>query len=517
MPEEKKTRNEDFKSSLPDPDARAPSNDPASPGKGVVSSSAVRAAVLVLLTVLCILAYIRTGTPDQDPFLITDYSRLHPVKVERVVEGREEEQLVKLLEEARAKKLSVSVAGQRHSQGGHTFYKDGIVLDMTPFNRVLSFDPGARTIRVQAGATWKDVQDFVHPYGLAVKTMQSQNIFTVGGSVSINAHGRDIRNGSMISSVESFRLLTADGVITEVSRTENADLFPYVLGGYGLFGVILDVTLTLADDEVYRMTTEATRVEAFSTYFKERVKRNPDVRMSIARISVAPEHFLTDMYATLYTADPSLKLSEYNRLVTREYGVLPSKVLFHLNRSSDWGKNLFWALQKNYFSNRQDEIVSRNNAMRSESAFMEYREAGKNDLLQEYFIPVGEFAGFVDRLRSVLLEEDLNLLNITVRYVNRDEEAVLSYAQDDMLALVCLFNTSLSEEAQTRLKSGIRRIIDEVIRSGGTYYLPYAAYPSVEQFRTVYPRYEQFFRKKDEVDPGHLFMNEFYETYKGDK
>lgn len=47
--------------------------------------------------------------------------------------------------------------------------------------------------------------------------------------------------------------------------------------------------------------------------------------------------------------------------------------------------------------------------------------------------------------------------------------------------------------------------------------MPYAAYPSVEQFRAVYPRCEQFFRKKDEVDPGHLFMNEFYETYKGDK
>ncbi|RAP31184.1 hypothetical protein C2W64_00356 [Brevibacillus laterosporus] len=90
---------------------------------------------------------------------------------------------------------------------------------MTPFNKIMSIHPEEKKIRVQAGATWKDVQDAINPYGLSVKTMQSQNIFTVGGSISINAHGRDIRNGSLIKSVDSFRLLTADGQIRQVSRT----------------------------------------------------------------------------------------------------------------------------------------------------------------------------------------------------------------------------------------------------------------------------------------------------------
>ncbi|KMZ44784.1 MULTISPECIES: FAD-binding oxidoreductase [Bacillales] len=475
-----------------------------------------KSMTLLLLVALCLVNYRLLDTIDQDPFLITDYSRLHPVKVERVVDGKEEEQLIHLLKEAGDKNLTVSIAGQRHSQGGHTYYKDGIVVDMTHFNKIVSFDPAAKVIRVQAGATWKDIQDKVNPYGLSVKTMQSQNIFTVGGSISINAHGRDIRNGSLIKSVESFRLLTSKGEIKQVSRTENADLFPLVLGGYGLFGIILDVTLTLTEDEIYRTTSEAMTVDEYSNYFLSQVKSNPDIHMHYARISVAPDHFLTDMYAINYTVDKTVPLIEHNTLKATEDLVIPTKLLFHLNRSFDWGKNMFWNLQQKFFQVQQNNVISRNNAMRSETEFMEYRGIGKNDLLQEYFIPVDQFADFVHRLKTILPQENLKLLNITVRYVNQDEEATLSYAREDMFALVCLFNVSLEEQGQSSFKKGIQRIIDEVIRHRGTYYLPYAAYPSLEQFQAVYPRYKEFFVKKDQYDPEHLFMNYFYEQYKGE-
>lgn len=469
-----------------------------------------------LLVVLCIFNYVIYDTPDQDPYLITDYSRLHPVKVERIVKGREEEQLIELLKEAREKNLTISIAGQRHSQGGHTFYKDGIIIDMTHFNKIVEMDPIAKKIRVQSGATWKDVQDAINPYGLSVKTMQSQNIFTVGGSISINAHGRDIRNGSLIQSIDSFRLLTADGEIKQVSRTENADLFPLALGGYGLFGIILDVTLSLTEDTIYLMNTDALNVDRYSQYFLNEVKSNPDIHMHLARISVAPDSFLTEMYAINYTVAKSIPLHEHNALKSRENGVIPTKLLFHLNRFSDGGKNVFWELQKQYFETQQNSVISRNNAMRSESAFMEYREAGKNDLLQEYFIPVDQFADFVHGMKTILQEEDMNLINITVRYVDQDEEAMLSYAREDMFALVCLFNVSLSEEEQSKVKQGIQKMIDLVITHRGTYYLPYAAYPSLKQFQTVYPKSSEFFDMKNRYDPEHIFVNYFYEQYKGE-
>ena len=471
---------------------------------------------LLLLAVLCFLNYFQNDTLEQDPYLITDYGRLHPVKVTGVAKGREEDQLRGILKEARDKHLTISIAGQRHSQGGHTYYKDSIVVDMTSYNRVMNFDQQEKKIRIQVGATWKDVQDYVNPYGLAVKTMQSQNIFTIGGSLSVNAHGRDIRNGSLIKSVESFRLLTADDRILNVSRNENADLFGLVIGGYGLFGIILDVTLTLTDNEMYKLAVDNMDVGSYSRYFAEHVKTNPDIHMHISRISVAPEHFLTEMYAINYVLDRSVPLRGHDQLKTQEEGVILSKLLFNLNRTFGWGKNVLWNLQKPYFTKQQGTLITRNNAMRSESEFMEYRQAGSNDVLQEYFLPVQEFAGFVDDLRAVLQIENLNLLNITVRYVNYDDEATLSYATSDMFALVCLFNVPLSKEGQDKIRTGIQAILDRVIQHNGTYYLPYIAYPRLDQFRAAYPKHGDFFRKKEQYDPNHLFVNYFYMDYKGD-
>ncbi len=296
-----------------------------------------KTAALLLLIALCFYSYVITAAPSQDPYLITDYSRLHPVKVERVVESKKEEQLIGLLEEAKVRGLTVSIAGQRHSQGGHTYYKDGIVVDMTSYNQILSFDPAAKRITVQAGATWEDIQNKINPYGLAVRTMQSQNSFTVGGSISVNAHGRDIRNGSMIKSVESFRLLTADGVVRNVSREENEELFPLVLGGFGLFGIILDVTLLLTDDELYEEKTITLGVEDYVNYFREQVMTDPDIRMHIARLSVSPESFLTEMFAKNYSIGPQTTepLSSHNELTRREPWVVPGKLLFKANRSFD--------------------------------------------------------------------------------------------------------------------------------------------------------------------------------------
>jgi FAD/FMN-containing dehydrogenases len=470
---------------------------------------------LLLLVSLSVFTYCRTNTADQDPYLMTDYSRLHPVKVERVVQGKEEQQLIHLLQAARDHHLKVSIAGQRHSQGGHTYYKDSIVVDMTSYNRILSIDREHKKVTVQAGATWEDIQNAINRFGLAIRTMQSQNTFTVGGSISVNAHGRDIRNGSMIKSVESFRLLMADGRIKQVSRTENAELFSLALGGYGLFGIILDVTLLLDDDELYSATTVTMPTAEYVGYFLTQVRTDPDVRMHIARLSVAPDHFLTEMFAKNYTLEHSESLGQYNKLSKREPWIAPGKLLFQLNRSFNWGKALIWDLQTKFFTEQSGGLISRNNAMRAAWQFMEYDEPGSNDLLQEYFIPVNQFDSFVSALGDIVQDQKLNLLNITVRYVNKDEEAVLSYAKEDMFALVCLFNAPLSSQGQLHMEQSVRQIIDEALRRGGTYYLPYAGYPTQEQFQAAYPNYKLFFRKKLRYDPDELFVNSFYEQYKG--
>jgi decaprenylphospho-beta-D-ribofuranose 2-oxidase len=452
-------------------------------------------------------------TEQTDSKTVSDIGGLMPTKIEKVTKGEEEQGIIDTVKRAVEENKKVSIAGKMHSQGGHTYYPGSVVLDMTGYNRILDLDVDQKTIRVQSGATWNDVQEAANPHGLAVKVMQSQNIFTIGGSLSVNVHGRDIRHGSLIETVNSFRLLKQDGEILNVSRTENEEYFPLVIGGYGLFGVILDVELQLTEDELYEMKTTKLTYDQYSEFFKRDVKGNPDVKMHLARISTAPGTFLEDMYVTDYIhTDQQGEMKEYLELKGDE-GIFVSKFMLGVSRKYDWGKDILWNMQKTYFTGKDGDFVTRNNAMRSESKFMEYESSKDTDVLQEYFIPVDQFTDYIDDLREVLDEEELNLINITIRYVEENEDAVLSYSKEDMFALVLLINQDKSIEGKAETERIIRKMIDVTLKHRGSYYLPYYSYPSKEQMKKAYPRAEEFFKNKKEFDPNEVFMNHFYEVY----
>lgn len=470
---------------------------------------------IVLISYLVIFALSVTAYQSKlSSPIVEDKGRLLPVALKSITSGTTDQELQQLVKKAGKNDDKLSIAGMQHSQGGQTLYPDAVMIDMKPYNKILSFNPDQKTITVQSGATWDDIQTYINPYHLALKVTQSQNIFTVGGSLSVNVHGRDIRHHALIETVQSFRLLTAEGNILQVSRQENQELFTSVIGGYGLFGIILDVTLELTDDELYQYETKKIHYREYDSYFTKEVLANNQVKMHLARLSVAPESFLTDMYLTNYLLAPDQTvLKEYDSLKRDSIIALP-KFFLGLARLSDAGKNIFWNVQRTYTLKTDGKFISRNNSMRSDSTFMDYDHPDKTETLQEYFVPVDEFANYIDDLRNMLeKEKDFNLLNITVRYVEKNEEAVMSYAKEDMFALVMLINQGTSKKAVNETEAVIQKMIDLTLAHQGSYYLPYYSYPSSSQLREAYPRTEEFFTLKHKYDPEERFMNLFYKEY----
>ena len=86
----------------------------------------------------------------------------------------------------------------------------GIVIDMLSWNG-MQLDESGSVLTVQSGATWKDVIAYLDARGRSVEVMQSNNSFTVGGSISVNCHGWQFDRPPIASTVQSFRLLLADG------------------------------------------------------------------------------------------------------------------------------------------------------------------------------------------------------------------------------------------------------------------------------------------------------------------
>ncbi|WHZ00967.1 FAD-binding oxidoreductase [Neobacillus sp. YX16] len=445
--------------------------------------------------------------------LTTDYTGLLPERIERIVKVGNRTELQKIVKEANEKGQHISIAGLQHSQGGHTYYKDSVVLDMKTFNKVLEIDKQHKTIKVESGATWEDVQEAIQPYGLALKVTQSQSIFTIGGSLSVNAHGRDIRSGPMAGTVREMTILTPTGEIKTITQNDSEEWMKYVFGGYGLFGVILDVTLELTENDVYTIHTEEHKTHEYEAYFAK-LLRNDDTSMHYARVSVAPNSFLNEMYVIdyIYTG----KTDDQTPL-KKERGARIGKLALDLCRQGGGVEDLFWENQKLLIKSLDGDEITRNNAMRGNSAFMEFTTPGRVEVLQEFFIPVEQFEEYMSDLKRFLpaidKNDDFKIQNITVRYAAKDNYTSLNYAKEDMFGLVILIQHGLKEKEINNAKAIIQGWTDLTLKHGGGYYLPYYPYQTKDQFRIAYPKWEKFQEEKLKRDPNDVFQNIFYDHY----
>ncbi|MEW5918000.1 MAG: FAD-binding oxidoreductase [Gemmatimonadota bacterium] len=480
---------------------------------------------LVVLGLVCILIYASTFVFSygdlfrrDDPLVRSDVARLHPARVERVDRAGDEAELQRIVRDAAATKRKVSISGSRHSQGGHTYTAGGVVLDMRAFNRVLSIDTAALTITVQSGATWAEVQRALQPRRMAIKVMQSSNIFTVGGTLSANAHGRDIDVTQVVEVVDRFRLLLASGDIVEVSRDSNPELFALVIGGYGMYGVILDVTLRVTRDELYEQRAVSMDYTEFPRYFAEQVQRDSQVVFVLARPSIDPDptSFLREITVATWRRAPPGTTGDFT--LTDEAHVRRDRFFFGLSRRFDWAKSLRWTLQKRVeLGTGAARIMSRNNSMRPPLApleFLYYNSSKDTDIIQEYYIPVDRFIPFMDRFREILVAGKMNVLSSTVRYVTPNATPALAYAPAvPVFAIIQMSNVGLSSEAQAHAEAVTQQIVDAAIENAGTYYLTYQLYPTVEQFHRAYPRGREAFERKRFYDPNEIFSSQFYEKY----
>ena len=452
--------------------------------------------------------------PELPPSFVDDASRLERAQVREVFAvpatmAEAEPALRDLLRRATKEGLKVSIAGARHTQGGHTIAADGIAIDMTPLRRI-ELDEGAKILHVEAGARWTDVIDALDPR-FAVAVMQSNDTFTVGGTLGANAHGWQTRRPPVASTVQSFRLMTVDGRIHRCSREDNEELFSATLGGYGLIGVVLDVELKVVDNALYQATRKVVATPDYAEAFEDEVVNTPGAAMAYGRMDVTPgPPFLAEAILTVFRPvdDPS-------KLPSATEGTFAKarRTLFRASVDSDYGKRVRWTAEKGFGRVLQRKTFTRNDLMSQGVEVYENRTADTTDILHEYFVPRAQFAAFVQRLQSIVVQHEGNLLNVTVRDVLPDEDAMLRYADQDMFAFVMLFNQPLDESADEQMRAMTEALVEAALALGGRHYLPYRRHATLEQVRRGYPKLDAFAKLKRRHDPAATLSNRFYETY----
>jgi SAM-dependent methyltransferase len=351
---------------------------------------------------------------------------------------------------------------------------------------------------------------------MAPMIMQSYCSFSVGGTIAVNAHGVT-SDYAMYESIVSIELIDAGGDIIVCNREQNQELFSLVIGGYGLFGIIHSVTLKAVPNRKMSLQSTYVKKEQFVKYY-EQFLEDDSVEVKIARINVTN---MEDIYLTIFRRysnastisdlpDQPKQMSLLYRLIYKWF--IPLKLMqqarymleSYLHRPIDWDGH----------SDRN--VLMYESADSLAKLWQPLVPMDRTFILQEYFVPHDKFLIWMEKVKSIVLNKLTygKLLNITIRYVKKDETTFLPYAQSNMFSFVFYFRIQRTPEADEELRKFHDQLNKITIDLKGTFYLPYRHHYTMEQLTESYPTIHQFFDKKQAYDPINVFSNIWFEAWR---
>ena len=217
---------------------------------------------------------------------------------------------------------SISIVGKKHSMGGQTIFQNGVYLSLENINH-LELDHDEDILTIGSGCTWIDAIYFLNQYKKSVHVMQSFSDFSIGGSISVNAHGWHPGAGPVGNTIVELLVYTPDQGLMKCSSHSNKELFSLVIGGYGLFGIILEAKIKVIDNVDLKYSLQIMNAEEYIDYYKKNISRNTKVNLVYGRLNVSPDDFLNEATLNVYEvtsfesiiSDLKYQPNEFKRIV----------------------------------------------------------------------------------------------------------------------------------------------------------------------------------------------------------
>ncbi|THD49040.1 MAG: FAD-binding oxidoreductase [Bradyrhizobium sp.] len=452
----------------------------------------------------------------EERIVMNDASRLNPTPVVKHwrpksdPQGAYVEALRAELKEAKAAGRRLALGAARHSMGGQSLPRDGTAITFD--NSWFDVDTANSVYRVSAGTRWAEVIAKLDPLGFSPKVMQSNNDFGVASTFCINAHGWPVPFGPFGSTVRALRLMLADGSIVECSRAKNAELFSLAMGGYGFFGIILDLDIEMATNVLLAPTSEILPPHVFAEKFVAAAEKDTSVLMAYGRLSVARANLFDEALMITYRAISP----QPGRLPAATNGSALAWLLNDIYREqtgNEAAKRARWYAETRVNPNLGKGFTTRNSLINEPVSNLRNPYPTRTDILHEYFVPPDRFTEFLVACREVIPPARAEFLNVTLRYVAADEISVMPFAPAPRIAAVMSFSQEMSPEGEVDMIQTTERLIERAVDLGGAFYLPYRLHARRDQVERAYPNVAHFIERKRFYDPTLLFRNTMWDVY----
>ncbi len=440
-----------------------------------------------------------------------------PDSVERVSE---------LVRRARATGRPLAMAGGRHAMGGQQFLHGHDLLDLRGLDRVLGFDHERGLVRAEAGIQWPALIEGIHRaqrtiepdrpsrWGIAQKQTGANNL-TIGGALAANVHGRGLLMPPFVGDIEQFTLVDADGTPRTCSRDENADLFSLAIGGYGLFGVVTDVTLRLAPRRVLRRLVRVIDIEDAVPAAERRISEGflyGDFQFDVDPES--PDFLTKGVFCGYHPISDDRQPPEDQRKLSRD-DWLDLLTLAH----TDKGKA--FTLYAQHYLATDGQLYHSDTHQLSEYLDGYHAEIDErlgascpgSEMITELYVAPDRLVEFLRAAAKLLTERDAQVIYGTIRLIQPDTETVMAWASQRRACVIFNLHVDHDEPSIARAAATFRELIDLAASMNGSYYLTYHRWATAGQLARCYPRADEFFEAKQRIDPSGVFDSDWHRHY----
>ncbi len=430
----------------------------------------------------------------------------HPVESCRAARPERRAELRAILSAAaEGRGPSVLPRGLGRSYGDAALNAEGVLLLQERLNRIRAFDETTGVLECEAGVTAADLLEVFLPRGFVMPVTPGTRHVTLGGAIASDVHGKNHHHdGTILSFVEEFTLVGADGREHRCSRRDHGGLILATAGAQGLTGIILDLRLRLRRVETAFVRVRRERARDLEHAFAIFDRHDAHHPYSVAWLDTArrrgPIGAATVMHGRHAALDelPTGQRAAPFRLPPSRARAIPCFAPgFALNRTTIAAFNRLHAWRE-----REGDALEPFDRFMYPLDGLDHwnRLYGRRGFVQyQLVIPEARAFDGVRRVLERVVGGDPTSFLTVLKRMGPATGGPLSFPMPGWTLALDLPNTGPSLERLVRDLDAI------VLESGGRVYLAKDSMLTPEAFRIMYPRVEEFRRIKAAIDPRGLF------------
>lgn len=407
-----------------------------------------------------------------------------------------EDELSALVANASRSGQRVKAVGSGHSFTGAAT-TDGHLVRLDHLRNLIDVDRSAGTVTVQAGIRLSHLNELLHSLGLALPNLGDIAYQSISGAIATSTHGTGRNLTGLAGQVCAMRIVTGDGSVMDLSAERHGDLFDAARVNVGALGIVSQMTLNVVPAFRLRAVEGAQRLDAILENLDELVDSNdhyeffwiPHTKWALTK-------------ANNRTDDPVNVPSRMRRWYAETF--LSNYAFGTLCRLGRLRPSLIPRLATALPSSGVSTYVDDSYRVFASERLVKFVE-------MEYAIPRAKCAEALTRIRSTIDERGyLVSFPVEVRFTAPDD-IPLSTAHGRESAYIAVHMYKGTEfESYFRDVANIMADYDGRPHWGKMHFL------EAGQLRQLYPRWDDFMKARNRLDPGRTFANDYTRQVFGD-